>query len=77
MLRSLAGTSGVSEIPIRDDALTQPEDAYCELPKHNAVYTNLLKIYENTDSAPVSDEYPGNPDDMVINANAVSVSASE
>jgi hypothetical protein len=44
----LAGTSGVSEIPIRDDALTQPEDAYCELPKHNAVYTNLLKIYENT-----------------------------
>ncbi len=48
MLRSLAGTSGVSEIPIRDDALTQPEDAYCELPKHNAVYTNLLKIYENT-----------------------------
>ena len=45
MLRSLAGTSGVSEIPIRDDALTQPEDAYCELPKHNAVYTNLLNIY--------------------------------
>mgnify|MGYP006911731203 FL=1 len=30
-----------------------------------------------SDSAPVSDEYPGNPDDMVINANAVSVSASE